>query len=577
MKPLIHNCLLLAVSLLIVGNLYAQKVRFTSEELNYIAENPIIHYGYDPLWEPFEFKENGTHTGVTRDFIDRISEISGLKFEPHPDIEGWADAERLFDEGEVVILSCVGATEERKKRMIFTEPYLTYEYVIITQQGANFMGSAKDFEGKTLALASDYSITQLVQREPFEKTIIYKNDLEECMMAVATGEADATAGNLGVVSYFLNYDGYENLKIAAPTGYEEAEFRMGVNKAHPLLRDILDKSLKSLDTKEKNKIINSWVSVTYEYGVDMAKVWRIAGISSSVVLLIVMVIIYWNRKLKKEVVRRKEAEEELQQSFDEISFQKQLIEEQHHEITDSIKYAKRIQEAILPPSRLIKELLPESFVLYKPKDIVAGDFFWLEQVEDKVIFAAADCTGHGVPGAMVSVVCHNALNRAVREFGLTDPGKILDKTRELVIEQFEKSDEEVKDGMDIALCALSGKQLEFAGANNPIWIIRAGTEKIEEIKADKQPIGKYAAEKEFTTHKIDLQADDSFYIFSDGFADQFGGDKGKKFKGASFKRLLLAIQNESMEVQMERINDAFKSWKGDFEQVDDVCVIGVRV
>ncbi len=255
------------------------------------------------------------------------------------------------------------------------------------------------------------------------------------------------------------------------------------------------------------------------------------------------------------------------------------IKEQFNEIHDSIKYAKRIQTAILPPQKLVKEYLPESFILYKPKDIVAGDFFWLEHKNDKILFAAADCTGHGVPGAMVSVVCHNGLNRSVREYGLTDPGKILDKTREIIIQEFEKSEEEVKDGMDISLCALSikEKKLEWAGANNPLWIVRKGAQEVEEIKANKQPIGKYAEPKPFTSHTITLNEGDTIYVFTDGYQDQFGGDKGKKFKAAKLKEVLLEINNRSMEDQRDQINKTFESWKGPLEQVDDVCVIGVRL
>jgi serine phosphatase RsbU (regulator of sigma subunit) len=232
-------------------------------------------------------------------------------------------------------------------------------------------------------------------------------------------------------------------------------------------------------------------------------------------------------------------------------------------------------------------------VLYLPKDIVAGDFYWMETTSGElrvegdenpphkthhsphILFAAADCTGHGVPGAMVSVVCNNGLNRSVREHGLTNPSEILNKTREIVITEFEKSEDEVKDGMDIALCSLEGNHLQYAGANNPLWIIR--NEEIIEIKANKQPIGKFDNPLPYTTHDIELEKGDTIYIFSDGYVDQFGGENGKKFKAANFKKLLLSIQHEPMEKQRELIHNAFETWKGHLEQVDDVCVIGVRI
>ena len=260
---------------------------------------------------------------------------------------------------------------------------------------------------------------------------------------------------------------------------------------------------------------------------------------------------------------------------DVIEQQKESVEEAHKEIKDSITYAKRIQSAILPPIKVVKEYLKESFILYKPKDIVAGDFYWMEQKDGKVLFAAADCTGHGVPGAMVSVICNNGLNRSVREHGLTVPGEILDKTREIVVQEFKKSEEDVKDGMDIALCSIEGMKLQFAGAYNPLWVIRNG--EIIETKANKQPVGQFDNPKLYTTHSFDLVQGDTIYIFSDGYVDQFGGEKGKKFKSKSFRDLLLSIQQKPMEEQKKSIENTFQTWRGELEQLDDVCIIGVRV
>jgi serine phosphatase RsbU (regulator of sigma subunit) len=269
-----------------------------------------------------------------------------------------------------------------------------------------------------------------------------------------------------------------------------------------------------------------------------------------------------------------------------IEEQKHVVEEKNKEITDSINYAKRIQEAILPSRKSLNDNLKNGFVLYKPKDIVAGDFYWLETVNsinpNIIYFAAADCTGHGVPGALVSVVCSNAISKALLEEGITETGKILDRTRELVIEKFSKSEENVKDGMDISLCRLdiSTKKLQWSGANNPIWLIRKNGEGVHELfetKADKQPIGNYADIRPFTTHDIELKEGDSIYVFTDGFQDQFGGEKGKKFKASKLKELLLSVQNEKMDDQKLLIDDTFEKWRGNLEQNDDVCLIGVKL
>lgn len=271
---------------------------------------------------------------------------------------------------------------------------------------------------------------------------------------------------------------------------------------------------------------------------------------------------------------------------DVVELARKELEEKNQEITDSITYAKRIQDAILPTNQVVKELLPNSFIFYQPKDIVAGDFYWMESKDDYILFAAADCTGHGVPGAMVSVVCHTALHRVIRDYDLVDPGKILDKTREIIIDQLNRpgdsegySMSNMNDGMDIALCVLNTKtnQITYAGANNPLWILRDGGEEMEEIKATKQAIGRVENPISYQTHDLTLSKGDSIFVFSDGFADQFGGDKGKKLKYKPFKKLLVAMKDELMETQLHLIEDNFNNWKGNHDQVDDVCVIGVRI
>ena len=254
-----------------------------------------------------------------------------------------------------------------------------------------------------------------------------------------------------------------------------------------------------------------------------------------------------------------------------------VLKEALDEIESSVRYAKRIQEAILPPVSLIQARFPQAFVFYQPKDVVAGDFFWMEEINNTVFIAAADCTGHGVPGAMVSVVCCNALNRAVKEFGLSDPGKILDKVSDLVCETFEKSNEEVKDGMDISLLSVNKttRRIQWSGANNPLWYFY-NTE-FHQIKANARPIGKSDNAISFTTHSIPFQTGTSFILFTDGYADQFGGEKGKKMMYKLFRETLQKSINLEPQHQRKNLESFFNTWKGSLEQVDDVCVIGIKL
>lgn len=253
-----------------------------------------------------------------------------------------------------------------------------------------------------------------------------------------------------------------------------------------------------------------------------------------------------------------------------------LIQEKNREITSSIEYAKRLQDGMLISEDKINTYFPEAFVFFQPKDIISGDFYWIEKSADKILFAAVDCTGHGVPGAMVSLVGFNGLNRCVRLLYLMQPDKILNELAKVVEESFGESNEEVRDGMDIALCNLDyrAKKLLYAGANNPLYLVRKGA--LMEIKADRQAVGKVECRKPYTQHSIDLQKGDCIYIFSDGFADQFGGEKNKKYTYKRFRELLLNIHELPMEKQKEILKREFKNWQKEYEQTDDVCVFGVK-
>lgn len=248
-----------------------------------------------------------------------------------------------------------------------------------------------------------------------------------------------------------------------------------------------------------------------------------------------------------------------------------------NDVMDSINYARHIQKAILPSQNLLKESFHDSFILYRPKNIVSGDFYWVEAENDKIFFTVADCTGHGVPGAILSVMCNNYLTKTVKELKVDVPAKILDKTNELVENTFAQSEKEVKDGMELALCSLDLKRrkLEFAGARNPLYIIQNG--ELDVIKPDRQPIGKYIYRDPYTNHELDVKAGDCIYVFSDGYADQFGGTDNKKFSYKRLRKTLLDIHEKPMEQQKELLNQTLEHWMKNEKQIDDICIMGIRI
>ncbi|MCK6648148.1 MAG: SpoIIE family protein phosphatase, partial [Bacteroidia bacterium] len=310
--------------------------------------------------------------------------------------------------------------------------------------------------------------------------------------------------------------------------------------------------------------------------------WKTIWFYLTMIALVVLGIYAYIQLRTKKLQRDKRVlEKEVENRTHEIVFQKNIIERKNKDITDSITYAKRIQQAILPSVDLIKKMLPESFVLYKPKDIVSGDFYWMEQSGTQTMIAAVDCTGHGVPGAFMSIVGYNLLNQAVNERGLTKPSSILDEMNKGILKQLKQQTEEhtVRDGMDMSLCTIDfkTKTLQYAGANNSLWIIRAG--ELIVLKADKQPIGSFYNDeiRAFTNHEFQLQQDDHIYLFTDGYADQFGGQDGKKFKYKKLQELLLSCSGKGMEQQLNALDQTIEQWKGNLEQVDDILIIGIKV
>lgn len=296
--------------------------------------------------------------------------------------------------------------------------------------------------------------------------------------------------------------------------------------------------------------------------------------------------------MRKELKKRDEDyQRQVKERTSEISDQKDKIQEQNEQrkellenITASIRYARRLQENILPSRRRVNSLLPQSFVFFKPKDIVSGDFYFVNEYNGKVVFAAIDCTGHGVPGAFMSLVGHNALNSAIRLNPALNPAEImrdLNRLSSKALNANENSENGMRDGMDLALCVFDPetRTLEYAGANNPLYLIRDQT--IEIFKADKISIGSpESMNEEFSLYTINLKKGDMVYIFSDGFADQFGGEKGRKFMYEPFRQLLLSISSLETTIQHEALEDTLRNWlsTGTFtqEQIDDILVMGVK-
>jgi serine phosphatase RsbU (regulator of sigma subunit)/lipoprotein NlpI len=340
-----------------------------------------------------------------------------------------------------------------------------------------------------------------------------------------------------------------------------------------------DKKNKEIELLKKEKEIES---ITRAAEKSRSTFIRNTLIGGCVFVLLIALLLYNGNKVKQRANLALEAKSlNIFEQKEQIELQNLELGIKNKEITDSIKYAKRLQEAILPPNALVKRLLPDSFILYKPKDIVSGDFYYIEEWGGKTFVAAVDCTGHGVPGAFMSIVGYNLLNQALNVFGLDKPFLILNDLNKNISKMLHQSEEDssVKDGMDICLISIDkeNKMLEYAGAYNPLWIIR--NKQLIELKADKFPVGAFVGEdiKSFTHNAFQLQKGDMLYLFTDGYADQFGGEAGKKFKYKQLQQMLSENSVKPVNEQYEIFDERFEKWKGSLEQIDDILMIGIKI
>ena len=305
------------------------------------------------------------------------------------------------------------------------------------------------------------------------------------------------------------------------------------------------------------------------------------GQSAERILFVFLLVLSWilfrvrSRSLRKgnRVLRQKEHQAR------EVLKQKNLLSRRNKSFEDSLKYAQRIQHAMFTSESEVRKMFPESFIFQRPKDIVSGDFYWARKIDNRIFLAVADCTGHGVPGAFMSLIGVEFFRQIIDTQGIYQPSHILDEINRNFDMVFDNMDDlHMRDGMDLSFCAIDvvGRKLEFAGAFNPVYIVRDG--EIIEIKGDKNMLGPNIGHgrRPFRNHEIDLQDDDTMYLFSDGYADQFGGPEGKKFKYRRFRHLILSIFEKPLSVQHHMLDKRLNEWKGSLEQVDDILVLGVK-
>jgi len=350
-----------------------QNINFTEEEKAWIKDHPVIYHGYEPNWPPYEIYENGEYSGIIGEYVKILERETGLQIEPIPNIT-WEESIKGLKSGEVDFTVCAGVTDERKEFLNFTKPYISSPMVIVTRIDGDFIGGLEGLRGKVLALPKGYYTAEVISKDYPNIKIDFKNGIEESIRAVSLGEAEAFVGNLVVVSYYIEHKGYSNLKIAAPTDYEKTHIGLAARKDWPELISISQKVFDKISYGERNEILQRWMKVRYEYGVNMVEVRRYALYIGLVVLCVFLMILGWNKSLKKEISKRVLVEEELELALldtKKISEERKiLLQEVHHRVKNNLQIIVSLLRLQGNDEESLNEKLQESITRIKAISLV---------------------------------------------------------------------------------------------------------------------------------------------------------------------------------------------------------------
>ena len=503
-----------------------------------------------------------------------------------------AEAEKYKQETEKKVQSAVDSILTSLKYVEYDDPNAKARQIIfLAQQKANRIIADAERKAEDLLKEAGISAKKIPKLDP-----IQKKNLATIKDNFKRSGGDKSKQQNAIKKYEDFLSG-KRMELAQERYYLELQKLKAKTREDSMLIEKREKEI--FDAENELKAIEDELKemreemirkdMQHEYEMKRSRDMLLSAFAVVIILLAFLVYIIFNYIKIKRLNRI-------------LDMQKQEIEEKNSKIMSSLTYARRIQEAFLPQSKIFEDYFNNSFILFMPKDVVSGDFYWIEKSTEKTFFSVVDCTGHGVPGAFMSIIGNFGLNKSLKELKIDDPGEILNSLSQLVSETLSSdgSDLAVKDGMDLALCTLNNDrtQIEFSGAYNPMYIIRKGDDPLEgenenqlvptsktathslyEVKPDKFPIGGLHRVGElYTTRKFNVKSGDIIYIFSDGYIDQFGGKLGKKFKFKPFRELLLSLQNQSMDKQQESLKKHLDEWMGtEYEQIDDICIMGVKI
>jgi len=542
------------------------KISFTKAQHQWMKEHPIINFTGDPHWLPFEaFDERGEYIGIVADLIDIIEERSNIRFNIITS-KSWEHALSMLNDGTVDVLTETTDSSLRA-RYSFTSSFFSNPIVVIMDKESPYINSLHQLKDKRIVLIKDYGYTAKIKDIYPDLNFYEVDNITEGLMSVAEGKYDAILTTMALGGYHLRKLQLSNIKVVGKTEFS-TQIGFAINREYEPLVSILNHIFKNITEKEKNGLLDKWVTHTYVEKTDYTLLWQILGGS----LLLIFAALLWSVQLKKEIRRRTILEKELA--------------EVNKKITDSIAFASIIQQAFLPEPQEFHGYIREGFALWEPRDIVGGDIYFFNTLEDqsKAILMVIDCTGHGVPGAFVTMLVKTLSRNFIAYINQNNeevsPAKLLqlfNSSLKHLLKQNEKSSRS-NAGFDAAFICIDKKRslVRYAGANIPLFYTQDG--RIKSIKPNRHSIGYKTSDVNyhFTDHEVIFDDAMQFYIATDGYIDQNGGDKGFPMGKKRFIKLLEENLTYNFKVQKENLQNYLKSWQGDYERNDDITVVGFK-
>lgn len=540
---------------------------FTQAELKWMREHPVIRFTGDPDWLPFEAFDDGKYIGIVAEYLKLVDDYLPLEIKVIPSTS-WSDSVNMAETNQVDMLS---ETTDSKlsSELIFTKAYIENPIVIVMKNSDIYIDSVDDIKGKTIAILKDYGYTSKIKQKYPDMVFFEVDNIKDALLGVSTGRYDALIADLGLCSYSIATMGINNVNIVGRTEFT-TQIGFGVRKDYEELVGILNKTIEAIGKNRVQKIMNNWNVQELGNLIDYKLILQIILGT----LIIATLLSYWAYTLKKEIKKRKLAEEELKK--------------QNKKISDSIAYASLIQTAMLPKESKASGFFNDFFLIWEPKDVVGGDLYIYTQLrnENESLFILADCTGHGVPGAFVTMLVkaieRNITTQILNSNEDVSPSAILQIFNKQIKSTLNQETKQSKSnvGFDGAVIYFDKNRqlIRYAGAQVDMFYFNKNQE-LQTIKSDRQSIGHISSKLDFEYKdtELDMQDITEIFISTDGYLDQNGGAKSLSFGKKRFCELLIKHHKENMNEIKNILLESLQEWQKDEERNDDISVIGVRL